>query len=188
MYKLSVRLFLLGIALMFIAVPQAGAQFQTEPPTEETEQTEPEVYSESALRRFEIVTLSSLPFTAIHSYGIMRGVKMFRENQFAPELTPADYRIIGIGAASLSLFIGFWDWLHTRNVDRSAPRVPEPQTPPPVEDEEPVEGTLARLSETNPYTARYRRVSLQNSINKQLNGWEDARTVGFAIPVIQIRF
>ena len=187
MYKLSVRLFLLSTVLLFTVVPQVKAQFQTEPPAEETEQTEPEVYSESALRRFEIVTLSSLPFTAIHSYAIMRGVKMFRENQFAPELTPADYRIIGIGAASLSLFIGIWDWLHTRHVDRSAPRVPEPQTPP-VEDEEPVEGTLARLSETGPYTARYRDMSLQNSINKQLNGWAGERTVGFAIPVIQIRF
>jgi hypothetical protein len=169
-------------------VPQAKAQFQTEPPAEETEQTEPEVYSESALRRFEIVTLSSLPFTAIHSYGIMRGVKMFRENKFAPELSPQDYRIIGIGAVSLSVFIGVWDWLHTRNVDRSAPRVPEPQTPPPIEDEEPVEGTLARLSETSPYTARYRGRSLEDSINKQLNGWADERAVGFAIPVIQIRF
>ena len=130
------QLFLFSIALLsIVAVPHATAQVQTEPSTDVTEQEEPEVYSESALRRFEIVTLSSLPFTAIHSYAIMRGVKMFRENQFAPELTPADYRIIGIGAVSLSLFIGVWDWLHTRNVDRSAPRVPEPQTPPPVEEE-----------------------------------------------------
>ncbi len=188
MYKLSVRLFLLNIALLFIIVPQATAQFQTEPPSEETEQTEPEAYSESALRRFEIVTLSSLPFTAIHSYGITRAVKMFRENKFSPELSTQDYRIIGIGAVSLSVFIGVWDWLHTRNVDRSAPRIPEPQTPPPIEDEEPVEGTLARLSETSPYTARYRDMSLQDSINKQLNGWADERPVGLAIPVIQIRF
>ncbi len=189
MYKLSVQLFLFSIALLsMVAVPQATAQIQTEPSADGTEQEEPEVYSESALRRFEIVTLSSLSFTAIHSYVIMRGVKMFRENQFAPELTPVDYRIIGIGAVSLSLFIGVWDWLHTRNVDRSAPRVPEPQTPPPVEDEEPVEGTLARLSETSPYTARYRGRSLEDSINKELNGWANERPVGFALPFIQIRF
>ncbi|MDE0469677.1 MAG: hypothetical protein OYL97_21745 [Candidatus Poribacteria bacterium] len=189
MYKLSVRLFLFNVALLaIVVVPDAMAQFQAEPPTEETQQSEPEVYSESALRRFEIVTLSSLPFTAIHSYAIMRGVKMFSENKFAPELTPADYRIIGIGAVSLSVFIGVWDWLHTRNVDRSAPRVPEPQTPPPVEEEEPVEGTLARLSETSPYTARYQGRSLEDSINKELNGWANERPIGFAVPFIQVRF
>lgn len=189
MCKLSVQLFLFSIALLsIVAVPHATAQIHTEPSADGTEHEEPEVYSESALRRFEIITLSSLPFTAIHSYAIMRGVKMFRENQFAPELTPGDYRIIGIGAVSLSLFIGVWDWLHTRHVDRSAPRVPEPQTPPPVEDEEPVEGTLARLSETSPYTARYRGRSLEDSINKELNGWANERPVGFAVPFIQIRF
>ncbi len=188
MCKLSVQLFLFSVALLsIIAVPHATAQIQMEPSTDGTEQEEPEVYSESALRRFEIITLSSLPFTAIHSYVIMRGVKMFRENQFAPELTPGDYRIIGIGAVSLSLFIGVWDWFHTRHVDRSAPRVPEPQTPP-IEDEEPVEGTLARLSETSPSTARYRGRSLEDSVNKELNGWANERPVGFAVPFIQIRF
>ena len=88
MCKLSVQLFLFSIALLsIVAVPHATAQIQIEPSPDGTEQEEPEVYSESALRRFEIITLSSLPFTAIHSYAIMRGVKMFRENQFAPELT-----------------------------------------------------------------------------------------------------
>ena len=182
-------MFLFSVALLaIVVVPDAMAQFQAEPSTEETQQSEPEVYSESALRRFEIVTLSSLPFTAIHSYAIMRGVKMFRENKFAPELTPTDYRIIGIGAVSLSVFIGVWDWLHTRNIDRSAPRVPEPQTPPPVEEEEPVEGTLAKLSETSPYTARYQGRSLEDSINKELNGWANERSIGFAVPFIQVRF
>ena len=60
-------------------------------------------------------------------------------------MTPKDYRMVGIGAVSLSLFIGIWDWLHTRNVDRSAPRVPEPKAPP-TEEDDPVEGTIARLS------------------------------------------
>ena len=121
------RLLLISLVSLFGILPQANAQFQqAEPPAQE----EPDHYSESALRRFEIITLSSLPFTAIHSYIVVRGVKMYRENLFAPELTPQDYRIIGIGAVSLSLFIGVRDWLHTRHVDRSAPRVPEPKEPP----------------------------------------------------------
>ena len=187
MCKLGVRLFLLGLIPLFLLIPHAKAQFQPGYPPPGSQQTEPEEYSESALRRFEIVTLSSLPFTAIHSYVIMRGVKMLRENKFAPELTTGDYRIIGAGAVSLSLFIGLWDWLHTRNVDRSAPRIPEPRTPP-SEDEEPVEGTLARLSETNPYTARYRSRSLQDSMNKGLNKWANEQPAGFVMPLIQIRF
>ena len=65
MCKLGVRLFLLNLIFFFLVIPHAKAQFQSEPPTSETEQAEPVGYSESALRRFEIVTLSSLPFTAI---------------------------------------------------------------------------------------------------------------------------
>ena len=108
-------------------------------------------------------------------------------NIFAPELTPKDYRIVGIGAISLSLFIGVWDWLHTRNVDRSAPRVPEPKVPP-TEEEDPVEGTIARLSKTDPYTARYRSMSLQNAMNKNLNRWANEPAAGLAMPFLQIRF
>ena len=188
MCKLCVRLFLLNLIFLSLVIPHAKAQFQPESPTSETGQTEPVEYSESALRRFEIVTLSSLPFTAIHSYGVVRLVRMLQERKFAPELSPRDFRIIGIGAVSLSVFIGVWDWFHTRHVDRSAPRVPEPETPPSPEDEEPVEGTLTRLSETSPYIARYRHRSLQDSMNKGLNRWADEQSVGFALPLIQIRF
>lgn len=188
MYELGVRLFLLNLIFLFLLIPHANAQFQSESPESETEQTEPEVYSESALRRFEIVTLSSIPFTAIHSYVIMRMVRMLQENQFAPELSPRDYRIIGAGAVSLSVFIGVWDWLHTRNVDRSAPRVPEPETPPPPEGEEPIGETLTRLSEISPYTARYRRRSLQDSLDKGLDRWASKQSVGFVVPLVQIRF
>ena len=113
---------------------------------------------------------------------------MLRENKFAPELSTQDYRIIGIGAVSLSLFIGVWDWLHTRNVDRSAPRVPEPETPPPPEDEDPVDGPLTRLSDADPYVARYRNKSLQDSMNKGLNRWANESSVGFTLPLLQIRF
>lgn len=188
MCKLGVRLFLFSLILLSLAIPHAKAQFGPGIPPPGAQQGEPEEYSESALRRFEIVTLSSLPFTAIHSYVIMRGVKMLQENKFDPELTTGDYRIIGAGAVSLSLFIGVWDWLHTRNVDRSAPLVPEPRTPSSPEDEEPVEGTLARLSETHPYTVRYRNKSLQDSMNKGLNRWANEPSLSFAMPLIQIRF
>ena len=76
MCKLGVRLSLLSLILLLFVIPHAKAQFQPGYPPPGSQQTEPEEYSESALRRFEIVTLSSLPFTAIHSYVIMRGVKM----------------------------------------------------------------------------------------------------------------
>ena len=188
MSKLGVRVFFFNLIFLALVIPHAKAQVRSESPESETEHTEPEAYSESALRRFEIVTLSSIPFTAIHSYGIVRIVKMLQENQFAPELSPRDYRIVGIGAVSLSVFIGVWDWLHTRNVDRSAPRVPERETPPPPEGEEPVGETLTRLSETSPYIARYRKRSLQNSLDKGLNRWENQQSVGFVVPLIQVRF
>lgn len=188
MYKLSVRFFVFSLIFLSLVIPHAKAQIQSESPDSETEHTHSEAYSESALRRFEIITLSSLPFTAIHSYLIMRGTKMLRENQFAPELSTQDYRIIGIGAVSLSLFIGVWDWLHTRHVDRSAPLVPEPETPLPPEDEDPVDGPLTRLSGTDPSVARYSNRSLQDSMNKGLNRWANDQSVGFALPLIQIRF
>ena len=187
MYKITTQLLVLSFVILFFA-PDAKAQFQTTPPAQQTQQGEPEDYSESALRRFEIVTLSSLPFTAVHSYAVVRGIRMYTENQFAPELSPLDYRLMGIGAASLSLFIGLWDWLHTRNVDRSAPRVPERITPPPPEEEAPTEGTIARLSNTGPYTARYKDKSLQESLNKGLNRWATEPAAGLTIPFIQIRF
>ena len=184
MYKFGTQLFLMSVVLLFLLLPHAKAQFQSEP---SAQQEDPADYSESALRRFEIITLSSLPFTAIHSYVVVRGIKMYRENIFAPEMTPSDYRIVGIGAVSLSLFIGVWDWLHTRHVDRSAPLVPEPKAPP-VEEEDPVEGTIARLSKTDPYIARYRNISRQNAINNRLNRWSKDPAVGFTVPLLQIRF
>ena len=174
----------MSIIFLFLTQPHATAQVQSE-------HTEPEEdhahYSESALRRFEIITLSSLPFTAIHSYVAVRGIKMYRENIFSPEMTPSDYRIIGIGAVSFSLFIGVWDWLHTRHVDRSAPRVPEPKAPP-VEEEDPVEGPIARLSETDARIARYKDISRQDALNNRLNRWANEPAAGFAMPLLQIRF
>ncbi|MDE0553529.1 MAG: hypothetical protein OXI24_04890 [Candidatus Poribacteria bacterium] len=186
MYKFTIQLLALSLAVLFFP-SDATAQFQTSP-SEHTQEEHPEHYSESALRRFEIITLSSLPFTAIHSYAVVRGIKMYTQNQFAPELSPADYRIIGVGAVSLSVFIGFWDWLHTRKVDRSAPRIPERTPPEPPEEEAPTEGPIARLSNTTPYAAKYRNRSLQESMNKGLNRWAREPAAGLAIPLLHIRF
>lgn len=188
MCKLGVRFFLLNLIFLSLVIPHAEAQFQSESSESETEQPEPVEYSESALRRFEIITLSSIPFTAIHSYGVMRIVKMSLESKFAPELSSQDYRIIGIATVSFSVFIGVWDWLHTRNVDRSAPLVPEPEKPPLPEGEEPVGETLTRLSETNPYVARYRSRSLQDSLDRGVNRSVGKQSIGFVMPLIQIRF
>ena len=183
MYKFGTRLLLISLGSLLGVLPHANAQFQqAEPPAQE----DPADYSESALRRFEIITLSSLPFTAIHSYIAVRGVKMYRENLFAPELTPQDYRIVGIGALSLSLFIGVWDWLHTRHVDRSAPRVPEPKEPP-TEEQGPEEA-IARLSKIDPWTARYRAISREAELNNRFNRWTNETAIGLAIPILQIRF
>lgn len=187
MYKFTIQLLAFSLVALFLA-SDANAQFHSHPGQETQEGDHPEDYSESALRRFEIITLSSLPFAAVHSYAVVRGIKMYTQNQFAPELSPADYRIIGVGAVSLSLFIGLWDWLHTRKVDRSAPRIPERTPPAPPEEEEPIEGPIARLSNTTPYTAKYRNRSLQESMNKGLNRWASEPAAGLAIPLLQIRF
>lgn len=182
MFKLGVLLLCFFHLILFsVAIPRVEAQSETDS-SETDEQTEEEHYHESALRRFEIITLSSLPFTAIHSYLVMRGARMLQQNKFSPELTTGDYQIIGIGAASFSLFIGLWDWLHTRHADRSAPRIPEPHVQPPAEDTVPVEETLSRLSQTRPPIVR--RSSLQNSLNQ----WANQPPPSFVMPLIQIRF
>lgn len=192
MCKLGIRLLLFALILFSFALPPGSAQSpggrggrpaQGEAGSEESEESK--AYHESALRRFEIITLSSLPFTSIHSYLVTRGVKMFRENQFAPELTPRDYRIIGIGAVSFSLFIGIWDWWHTRHVDISAERIPEPESPPP-ENEEPPEGAVAGLSGPRPYLVR--TPTFGDSRNRGLNRQINEPPVSFVMPLLQIRF
>ena len=92
-----------------------------------------EEYKESALRRFEIVTLVSLPFTAIHSYLAVRGVRIIQEGNIAPEFSSRDFKIVGVTAVSYALLIGFWDWLHTHGKNPSEqliPTSPRPPTPP----------------------------------------------------------
>lgn len=171
----------------FCMVPQLQAQ-------EHEHGTHHEEYSESALRRFEIITLSSLPFSAVHSYLAVRGVKMIQTNKIAPVLTPQNYRVMGISAVSLSLFIGIWDWFHTRNVDRSAPSVPGRKPPtPPTEDEVPPEGTLAGIPNFNPHVNQngmsiYIGYPHDPVANTQLNMWANDPPVGIAVPLFEIRF
>ena len=194
MFKLTVQILTFSLALSMLAAAQA----QQAPPEGQPQQAHAEAYHESALRRFEIITLSSLPFTAVQSYLVVRGVKMYRENQIAPELSPRDYRIIGIGAASLSLFIGVWDWWRTRDVDISAPRIPEPEPPPPPpsppteegepEEGEPIEGPVARLPHNVPITvARGTPIPFVPSGNR-LNRWANEPAAGVAVPLLLIRF
>ncbi len=185
MFKLTVQILTFSLALPMLAAAQTQ-----EPPGEQPQQAHPaEPYHESALRRFEIITLSSLPFTAVHSYLVVRGVKMYRENQIAPELSPQDFRIIGIGAVSISLFVGVWDWWRTRDVDRAAPRMPEPEPPPPPPEEDaPVEGPIARLRHNMPITvARGTPIPFVPAGNR-LNRWANEPAAGVAVPLLLIQF
>ena len=130
------RIRLLLVLILAAAVANSAlAQYQEdqEEETASTRRHEGEVYHESTLRRFEIITIIALPFTAIHSYAAVRGIQMIRQNEFAPELSSTDFKIIGASAASFALFIGFWDWLHTHDKNPSEelmPTSPQRITPP----------------------------------------------------------
>ena len=109
-----------------------------------------EVYQESALRRFEIVTLISLPFTAIHSLLVVRGVEMVRQNEIAPELSSTNFKVIGASAVSFALFIGFWDWLHTHDIDSSEQLIPaSPSAPSPQQRRRKVGGASWNVEEAS---------------------------------------
>lgn len=131
---------ILMLTAMVATSVSAQSQGEPEEETPPAHQHEEEGYHESTLRRFEIVTVIALPFTAIHSYVGVRGIQMIRQNEFAPELSTTDFRIIGASAVSLALFIGFWDWLHTHDKNPSEeliPTSPQPITPPrraPIQD------------------------------------------------------
>ena len=130
----KIRLLIVLMLATLIASSALG-QYQEDPEegTSSAHRQEDEAYHESTLRRFEIVTLIALPFTAIHSYVGVRGIQMIRQNEFAPELSSTDFKIIGASAASLALFIGFWDWLHTHDKNPSEelmPTSPQRITPP----------------------------------------------------------
>ena len=162
--RLKVKLLSVFLLCVLLVPTHVFAQRYREPsegtqPARRQQQTE--VYHESALRRFEIVTLVSLPFTAIHSFLVVRGVKMIRQNEFAPELSSTDFKIVGASAVSFALFIGFWDWLHTHD------KVPSQQLMP---------TSPSRRSPSSPT----REVGAAD--------WEIEDTPGFVLPLVQVRF
>ncbi|MDE0299714.1 MAG: hypothetical protein OXN17_13860 [Candidatus Poribacteria bacterium] len=124
-----------GLLMLFMLIPTGVvAQRRVAPDGARSMQRgqHEEDYRESSLRRFEIVSLISLPFTTIHSFLVVRGVEMVRQKEIAPELSNQNYTVIGASAVSFALFIGFWDWLHTRDKDSSEqlmPSTPSPRKP-----------------------------------------------------------
>ncbi|MAG84992.1 hypothetical protein CMK10_12610 [Candidatus Poribacteria bacterium] len=127
---------LICFTLMFTCNNSIFSQFVTEDSEiEETtedrqeESEEPDKYHESALRRFEIITLSSLPFTAVHSFFMVRGIEMIRQNKFSPKLSDQNFRAIGMCTACFSLFIGIRDWYMMRGKVRSELLIPRERLP-----------------------------------------------------------
>lgn len=77
----------------------------------------PDIYRESSLRRFEIISTISTPFTAIHGYLVVRGIEMTRQKKVAPKFTESDWLLAGGLTFTFASLIGFWDYLHTHNDD-----------------------------------------------------------------------
>ncbi len=113
-YSLLSCILLLFASSSFAQTPQADQQPVAEP------------YHESALRRFEIVFTVSLPFTALHSYLVVRGIEGVRQRKIAPELERNDWNTIGGLTILFSGFVAFWDWLHVRDKDISE-KIPGPR-------------------------------------------------------------
>ena len=160
----KIRLLIVLMLTMMVGT-NTLAQTQKNPEDEASaaHRHEEEVYHESTLRRFEIVTIIALPFTAIHSYAGVRGIQMIRQNEFAPELSPTDFKIIGASAVSLALLIGFWDWLHTHDKNPSEelmPTSPQPRVPP-------------------------RRAPIRGVGQ---NDWNTDEPQGFVVPLVRIQF
>ena len=86
----------------------------------------PEPYRESALRRFEIVTLTSLPFAAIHSYLVVRGYRAATSGSLTTGLRDSDWNAVGVGAAVFAIGIGVYDYMRMRGKDRTELLLPEP--------------------------------------------------------------
>ena len=86
---------------------------------------EPLANNENRLRRFEIISLTSIPFTAIHSFLAVRGVKMIQQNKFAPQISDKDYQVIGLCTVTSSILIGLWDLYNNRGKNTSELLIPE---------------------------------------------------------------
>jgi len=124
---------LLSCLMFFILLLLASSSFaQTR--QDEDQQPVAEPYHESALRRFEIVFTVSLPFTALHSYLVVRGIEGIRQRKIAPELERSDWNTIGGLTILFSGFVAFWDWLHVRDEDVSE------KTPGPRDETVPYSG------------------------------------------------
>ena len=77
----------------------------------------PEIYRESSLRRFEIISTISVPFTAIHSYLVVRGIEMAKQGKVAPKFSESDWLLAGGLTVTFSSLVGLWDYLSTHNDD-----------------------------------------------------------------------
>ena len=102
-----------ALIALSLALPSKAQIYQ------EDMQTTPEVYHESALRRFEIIFTISIPFTALQSYGIVRGVEMISQRKVSPKLSTGNWNSMAGLTILLSGSIAFWDWLHTRGEEVS---------------------------------------------------------------------
>jgi hypothetical protein len=79
----------------------------------------PEIYHESELRRFEIVSTISMPFTAIYSYLVVRGIEMAIQGKVAPKISQSDWLLAGGLTVTLAGLVGLWDWANTYGDDIS---------------------------------------------------------------------
>ncbi len=102
----------------------ASAQTETSGPIEQAAQNPQQ--NESALRRFEIVTLTALPFTAAHSYFLMKGYRILRAGSLAAPVEGGDWNVVIAGAAVLAAGIGFYDYFRMKGKDRNESLLPEP--------------------------------------------------------------
>jgi len=85
----------------------------------------PDIYLESALRRFEIVSTVSMPFTALHSYLIVRGVEMVHQRKVVPKFVQSDWIAMGGVTVLFSGLVGLWDWSNTHGEDISEMENPD---------------------------------------------------------------
>ena len=124
--KYVVWIFAFFVACMILCSPSLAQRRL--PADEMTQPSEP--YRESALRRFEIVFTSSIPFSAIHSYLTVRSVEMIRQGKVSPRISNGDWQAVGGLTVLFSGFIAFWDYMHTRGEDIQDRSVPRDQTEP----------------------------------------------------------
>lgn len=122
--QLTQRLMTAFLCAALFGAATASAQTETSGPTEETAQNAQQ--TESALRRFEIVTFTALPFTAAHSYFLMKSYRILRAGSLAAPVEGSDWNVVIAGAAVLAVGIGFYDYYRMKGKDRNESLLPEP--------------------------------------------------------------